>query len=233
MARLPRLSVPDELHLIVHRAADERPVLVEPRDLDAYQACLSDACARHGVALQAFALTPTQVWLLSTPTTEAGLGAALQSLGRSFVAGFNRRHGRCGPLWGGRFRSAVVEAGPYFVDCLRFVDAAPVRLGLVERAEDWSWSTAAHHTGMRRVAGVSDHTLWLRLGNTPFERDAAYRTLLDLPLDPPLVQRLECAAWFGWALGTSAFVEQLAGQVVRRVAPRRRGRPITAEKQPA
>jgi putative transposase len=232
MARLPRLSVPNQLHLIVQRAAAERPVLVEPRDLDAYQALLRDAGARHGVALHAFALTRTRIWLLATPTTEAGLGAALQAVGRGFVAGFNRRHGRSGPLWDGRFRCAVIEAEPYFVDCLRFVDTAPVRQGLVELAEDWAWSSVAHHVGSRRVAGVSDHQLWLTLGNTPFEREAAYRSLLNVPLDPALTQQLERAASSGWALGANDFVGQIAAQVKRRVTPLRRGRTSMAVKRP-
>jgi putative transposase len=232
MARLPRLGVPNQLHLVVHRSPDGQPVLGDSKDLDIYQDCIRDAFVRDGISLHAFSVTPTQVWLLATPHTEAVLGVALQAVGRSFVAGFNRRHGRTGPLWGGRFRSAVVEAEPCFVDCLRFVDAAPVRQGLVERAEDWPWSTAAHHAGLRRVAGVRDHPQWLRLGNTPFERDAAYRTLLDLPLDPNLAQGMERAAWFGWAYGTSQFVEQLAGQLTRRVVPRRRGRPSRTAKQP-
>lgn len=225
MARLPRLSIPNQLHLVVQRAAADKTVLSEPGELDILQVCLREACARYQVALNAFALTRGQVWLLATPTTSAGLGAAMQSVGRSFVAGFNRRHGTIGPFWDGRFRCAVVEATAHFLDCMRFVDNAPVRAGFVEHAPDWSWSSAAHHVGMRRTAGLSDHPHWLQLGNTPFEREAAYRLLLDQALDSALMQRIERAVRAGWVLGTPGYVEQLAAQVSRRLAPLRRGRP--------
>lgn len=232
MARLPRLSVPNQLHLVVHRSAGNRPVLVEARDLDAYQASLRDACARHDVALHAFALSRSQVWLLATPSSDIGLGATMQAVGRSFVASFNRRHARSGSLWDGRYRCAVIESGAHFLDCSRLVDSVPVRHALVDRAEDWSWSSAGHHTGLRRVAGVKDHPQWLVLGNTPFEREAAYRSLLEQPLDSNLAQRLESAAWFGWALGSSTFIDQIVALAGRRVAPLRRGRPAAGSPSP-
>lgn len=224
MARLPRLCVPGLPHLLVHRSADGRAVLCDTSDFDAYQACLRDACSRHALAMHAFALSRAEVWLLATPTDASGLGAAMQTVGRTFVRGFNRRHGRFGPLWEGRFRSAVIEAGTYFVDCLRYVDTVPVRAGLVEQAQEWPWSSASHHLGQRRVAGVSDHPQWLTLGNTPFAREAAYLALLGQPFPPELAEGIERAARLGWPLASEAFVERLAGEVARRVSPLRRGR---------
>ena len=224
MARLPRLSIAHQLHLLVQRAKADQPVLRDPEDCDAYLACLRDASASLAVPIHAFALTPTDVRLLVTPPTDTALGAMLQSIGRRFVNTYNRRHGRNGPLWDGRFRATVVEPEAYFVECLRFIEMAPVRMGLIERAEEWPWSSAAHHAGKRRVSGLSEHPLFWHIGNTPFEREANYRQLLERPLDTAGLQRLEKAALQGWALGSPAFIECVGRLAQRRLTPLPRGR---------
>lgn len=224
MARLPRLSIAHQLHLLIQRAKADQPVLHDAADCDAYLACLRDASVTHGVAVHAFALTPTDVRLLVTPATDTALGALLQAIGRRFVNPYNRRHGRSGPLWDGRFRATVVEPETCFVDCLRFVETAPVRMGLVESAESWPWSSAAHHAGARRVPGLSEHPQFWRIGNTPFEREAVYRQLLALPLDAAPARRLENAALRGWALGSAAFIDSVSALAKRRLVPLPRGR---------
>ena len=40
--------------------------------------------------------------------------------------------------------SCVLDA-PHLWACVRYVERNPVRAGLVERAEDWPWSSAAAH----------------------------------------------------------------------------------------
>jgi putative transposase len=162
--------------------------------------------------------------LLLTPPADLVLGVMLQSIGRRFVPGFNRRHGRSGALWGGRFRSTVVDPEAYFLECLRFVELAPVQHGLTERAEDWPWSSAAQHAGKRAVAGVTEHAQYWAIGNTPFEREAGYRQVLERPLDLATMQRIEHSVLQGWALGSNAFIESLAPLAKRRVVPLPKGR---------
>jgi putative transposase len=224
MARLPRLSIANHLHLLVQRAKSGKQVLANPADLDAYQVCLREASAAHCISIHAFALTRTEVRLLLTPPTDSALGGLLQSIGRSFVPGFNRRNLRTGPLWDGRFRSTVVEPEAYFLECLRFVELAPVQHGLAEHAEEWPWSSAAHHAGRRAVAGMTAHPQLWTIGNTPFEREAGYRQLLERPLDSANVQLIERAVLQGWALGSNAFIESLGRLATRRVVPLPRGR---------
>lgn len=224
MARLPRLSIAHQLHLLIQRAKAAQPVLRDGADCDAYLACLRDASVTHRVAVHAFALTPTDVRLLVTPGTDTALGGLLQAIGRRFVNPYNRRHGRSGPLWDGRFRATVVEPETCFVECLRFVETAPVRMGLIESAEGWPWSSAAHHAGVRRLPGLSEHPQFWRIGNTPFEREAAYRQLLALPLDASQSRRLENAALQGWALGSAAFIDSVSALAKRRLVPLPRGR---------
>lgn len=224
MARLPRLIVPGHAHLVLQRAHAGAPVFRNDDDFAAYRRALVQAAAEHGVALHAWALTPSQVALVITPARVDGPSRMLQAIGRRFGAEYNRRHRRSGALWDGRFRATVLDPAR-LVDGCRWVEWAPVRAGLAGAPAEYPWSSAAHHSGMRADPHITEHPRYWALGNTPFEREAAYRALLDEPLPASLAARLDDAAHKGWALGDAAFVKTLAERAPRRVAPLARGRP--------
>src|SRR5262249_50690343 len=48
-----------------------------------------------------------------------------------------------GPLYQGRFKSFAVAEDEHLWTVLRYVERNPVRAGLVQRAEDWPWSSLA------------------------------------------------------------------------------------------
>jgi putative transposase len=225
LARLPRLVVAGQLHLLVQRSHAGSPVFRGDEDFASYRRALIESAPEHGVAIHAYALTPAQVLLLVTPQTGTGLSRMLQALGRRFGADYNRRHGRSGVLWEGRFRTTVVDAEAHFLDCCRHVEWGPVHAGLVAVPQDYPWSSAAHHTGLRADAAITEHRRYWLLGNTPFEREASYRRLLEQPLPPMVEDRLAQASLKGWAVGDAAFIRSLGEQTARRVTPLPRGRP--------
>ena len=224
MARLPRLSVPDQLHLILLRVRGDRAAFADPEAYAAYLEFLRAESAAAGVAIHAFALTPMRVWILATPPTTTALGAMVQAVGRRFVPRFNRRHGTHGGFWQGRFGAAVVDTGECFLDCLRFIETEPVRGGLVERAQDWPWSSAAHHCGLHSETCLTEHPYYWALGNTPFEREARVKELLATVLPDARRRDIEAAAAHGWALGSAEFIEKMASISTRRLRPLPRGR---------
>jgi putative transposase len=221
MARLPRLAVAGQAHLALMLGHSAQPVFVDDDDRRQFLAALRESALQHGVAVHAYALQPTEVLLLLTPATATALGALMQGLGRRYGAAFNRRHGRRGTLWAGRFRTAVVQAGPHLLDALLHVDLQ----GPVAEGGDAAWSGLGHRLGHRRDPLITDCTAWWALGNTPFEREAAYRRCLADGLAPERAAALADAAHKGWAVGDAAFLAALAQQADRPVQPRPRGRP--------
>jgi len=63
------------------------------------------------------------------------------------------------------------------------------------------------------------------LGNTPFQREAAYRELMEQALTLKETDDFTKATLKGWPLGSSRFKERLEKQASRRIAPLKRGRP--------
>jgi putative transposase len=225
MARLPRLVAPDQPHHIIQTAIDGLTVFRDADDHRAFLRWLREASRQFGLALHAYVLMPDHLHLLATPRDSAALGRAMQWVGRQYVPYFNAKYGRSGTLWQGRYRATVVESERYLLLCCRYIESKPVLEGLVAAPQDYPWSSFAHHSGMQSDPLITDHSLFWALGNTPFEREAAYRLLLEQPPSRNEVQTLNEATRKGWALGSEQFKANLGKQLNRRVDPARRGRP--------
>jgi putative transposase len=231
MARLTRLVAAGHVHHIVQRAVGGIGAFVDAADYEAFLVALRRASTEHGVAVHAFSLLPHEVQLLATPAQAPALSQTMQALARLYVTPFNRRHGRAGTLWQGRFRAAPVQAAAHLLTCLRYVEQAPVRAGAAPLALDHPWSSAAHHVGVSAypwLARLPPESSFWSLGNTPFEREAAYRRLLEEPLAADALAQVESAALKGWPLGSGEFLASIAPGSARRLAPAPRGRPRKA-----
>ena len=69
----------------------------------------------------------------------------------------NFREGWRGHLWQGRFASFVMSE-KHLMGAVRYVERNPVKAELVERAEDWPWSSAAAHCAACDGGEVGDMT---------------------------------------------------------------------------
>lgn len=225
MARLPRLAVAGHAHHVLQRGHSRQAIFLGDQDRLAYLDALREAAANLRVAVHGYVLLDDHVHLLITPPEPAALGQLMQALGRRYVAAFNRRHGRSGTLWEGRFRATVLEPQPHVLGCLRYIEQNPVRAGLAAHAADWPWSSAAHHLGRRRDPVITEPGPWWSLGNTPFDREHAWRALLEDPLVPHNVAQYTASVLKGWVLGSGAFLAEIGAQTDRPLQARPRGRP--------
>ena len=228
MARLPRLELAGHLYLVIQRGRDAQPVFVDDDDRRRYLAAMLDSSRECAVAIHAYALMDDEVLLLVTPAAPASLARFMQALGRRYVKAFNHRHARRGPLWEGRYRTTVVDPASHLLACIRLIEQAPLRRGLVARTSDWPWSSAPHHAGQKSDPLVTEHAAYWQLGNTPFEREARHVLESAVPLDEQDVRRLLDAAHHGWPVGSANFLKALAQTTDRPINPRPRGRPARA-----
>jgi putative transposase len=228
MARLPRLTLAGHPHHLIQRGLNRQPIVVDDTDRERLLADLRECAALHKVVVHAYVLMDNHLHLLVTPESDDSLSRMMQSLGRRYVAFFNKRHGRSGTLWDGRFRAASLEADAHLLACMRYIETNPQRNGQLGRPQDYRWSSAAHHLGLRRDPLVFDHALFWGMGNTPFEREAAYSAWLEQGVSEAEARALGDAALKGWPLGSAGFLRVAGENTQRPVQPRRRGRPPRA-----
>ena len=173
MARLPRLYSPDTPHLLQARLL---PGTVAPtvQMLDQWALWLGQEAARPRMAVHGWAITPAEILLLMTPPDADGLRSLMQTLGRRIAA---QRGG--GKVFAGRYHSALVEPHHWVLPALIWLEQLPLRQELAHDAEHWRWSSARVHSGAHPPGWLTVHADYWACGNTPFDRQARYRMLLQ------------------------------------------------------
>ena len=127
MPRRPRLELPGYPLHVTHRGVNRAATFLDGDDFACYRQWLDEALAEHGVALHAYALMSNHVHLLLTPAAVGSLSRAMSRLGQRYVPAFNRKHGRTGTLWEGRFKSCLVDSERYLLVVHRYIELNPVR----------------------------------------------------------------------------------------------------------
>ena len=232
MARLPRLVLPNHPHYIIQSGNDSQLVFRDDDDYAKLLGWLKESAKEFKVAIHAYVLLPSQLHLLATPATADALAQTMQRVGRYYVPWYNAKYARTGSLFQGRFKTSLIEAGRYFMACSRYIEAQPVRAQLVAEPAHYQWSSYAHHAGLRADSLIVDHSLYWALGNTPFQREAAYIELSRPALAQAEMAVLEAAVLKGWPLGTDRFKQEVQQRAARQVLPAKRGRPFKAKPTP-
>jgi REP-associated tyrosine transposase len=91
--------------------------------------------------------------LIETP--EPNLVAGMRRLNGIYTQAFNRRHGRVGHVFQGRYKSILVDQDSYGLELSRYIVLNPVRARMVKRPEHWVWSS------YRATAGRVATPAWL------------------------------------------------------------------------
>jgi putative transposase len=226
MARLPRLTLTGYPHHVILRGNNRQEIFMSVADREFMRLVLVEEAKQHGVEVHAYVLMSNHIHLLLTPQRDQALPRMMQALGRRYVRHFNLRHGRTGTLWEGRYRSSLIQTERHLLACMVYMDLNPVRAGLVADPAEHLWSSHGHYTGARVDKTLTPHALYWQLGNTPFDREAAYTDLVRAGLSANQVGALTQATLSGWALGDEGFKRGLQSQTERRVSPARAGRPL-------
>jgi len=75
----------------------------------------------------------------------SNLSEFVKDIKQTFSRYYNKKHDRKGFFWGDRFKSVIVENGDTLINCLAYIDLNPVRAGIVEKPEDYRWSSIGYH----------------------------------------------------------------------------------------
>ena len=229
MARQPRLILPHEPHLIVQRGNDNQLIFRDDEDHRRFLEWLRESAKFYRVAIHAYVLMPNHLHVLATPSDEDGLAAMMQKVGRLYVPWFNNKYGRSGTLFQGRFRTSVIDPDAYFLACIRYIELNPLRNQLAFDPLDYPWSSYAHHAGVRPDPLITDHAKYWELGNTPFQREAAFIELAGQGMSGQELDTINAAVLKGAPLGSHAFKVALEHKTKRQILPAKRGRPFKAK----
>lgn len=228
MARLPRYVIPGQPQHIIQRGNNRQAIFAAEADYRFFRDALVEGARKHGLAIHAYVWMTNHVHLLATPEFHDSISKTVQSVGRRYVQYFNYTYRRSGTLWEGRYRSTVVDSEQYLLTLMRYIELNPVRADMATHPGDYPWSSYRRNAlgGIGPEADfVVPHPEYLRLGQAMEERQNSYRQLFDTSIEiNDLTQIRECTHK-GWALGGTAFTEQIEALAQRRATSQGVGRP--------
>ncbi|RAH38203.1 transposase [Halomonas sp. SL1] len=207
MARPTRLLLPETAVHLVQRGNNRGACFVHRRDAIQYLAMLDEVRQIYEVEIHAYVLMTNHVHLLATPRGEPdGISTMMKGLGQRYAQYFNRRHGRTGGLFEGRYRSSLVAETRYLFACYRYIELNPVRAGMVSHPADYRWSSYAANALDRHDPLITAHAAYHDLACRPEHRCERYRHLFDTDLPAGLLDEIRQQTRRGKPLG------QLGGQ---------------------
>jgi putative transposase len=197
------------------RHAEGQPTFFKEEDYRAYLGLMAAACAEHGLSVPAWCLMPNLVHLIGVPDVPQSLALAIGRAHGRYTRAVNFRENWRGYLWQGRFSSCPMDAAPTPA-AARYVERNPVRAGLVKRAWDWAWSSAAAY-----VEGGGDRLL--ASGGPLVAEVKDWRRFLGQEEDEEDLRRLRRHGRTGWPLGSHEFVTDMERLLARILALRKPG----------
>jgi len=216
MSRIARVVIPGVPHHVMRQSNRGEKAFRRKADWQRYLELLAQYAPMHGLAIQAYCLMADHVHLVAVPKTAASLAGALKPVNLRYSQELNRRLGVSGLLWQGRFSSCPLD-DEHLWAAIRFVERNPVRAGLVQRARDYEWSSAAAHCGLREDPLLAElkPPAWL----TSWARWLRGRE------DEEMVRRLRLRTRTGRPAGSESFVKRLERRTGRRLHVLPIGRP--------
>jgi len=152
MSRIARVVVPGVPHHVTQCGNRRMDILFSDKDRQAYLDLLREFGNKHGVRYRGCGLISSHVDLIAVPQTEQSLAQGIGLAHKACTRLINFRENWRGYLWQGRFFSCPLDEA-HAQQALRYVEPNPVRVNLVERAEDWAWSSQFD----RLTAGARGH----------------------------------------------------------------------------
>ena len=225
MPRRPRTHLDDVPLHIVQRGHNREPCFFAEEDYYAYLHWLGEALRETGCVLHAYALMTNHVHLLFSPKKAESVPRLVISLGRRYVQYINTAYRRTGTLWDSRYKSSLIQAETYLLECMRYIELNPVRAAMVEDPAHYRWTSYRANGLGQADALISPHPLYLALRRTAAARLEAYRALFRAHLEQSAIDDIRLALNQNQPLGNSRFYSRIARMTGERRQARPRGRP--------
>jgi putative transposase len=147
------------------------------------------------------------------------------SLGRRYVQYVNTTYRRTGTLWDSRYKSSLIQADTYLLQCMRYVELNPVRAAMVDDPAHYRWTSYRSNALGQASMIVSPHPLYIAMGSTGPRRQGAYRAFFRAHLDEAAIADIRLALNQNQPLGDNRFYASIENMMGERREARQRGRP--------
>ena len=213
MPRLPRLVIPHCPHHVINRGNRRQNVFFSDNDKRLYCEILFRETNKAGIAIWTYCLMNNHVHLILVPKKKDSLAKGIGEAERKYSRIINLRYDWKGHLWQERFKSNPMGED-YLYSAVRYIERNPVRAGIVEKAEDYNFSSAKAHVFGGKDKLLSDFFLTSVIPD--------WASYLRLETSHSEKNLFRSHAKSGYPLGNDEFIdrlESLMGMSLRKKKP--------------
>ncbi len=217
MPRANRYILPGHIYHLTHRCHDRQFLLRFAKDRENYRRRLRQAALDSEASLLTYNITRNHVHLLVYAEGVDSTARLMQQAAGEMARDYNRRKGRSGAFWEGRYHATMVGSGEYLWECLKYIELNMVRCGVATHPSEWEWSGYGELMGWRKRHQLLDvdKLLWLVRCGSAMEFRAHFNAALNKALLDHELERQ--AKWTeAIAVGERAFVEGIEAQIQSR-----------------
>ena len=172
MPRSRRVALGGICYHVLNRGNCRKTVFLCPSDYAEFVRLIGEANQRIRMRLLAYCLMPNHFHLVLWPRGDQDMGKWLQWVLTTHVRRHHLRHGTDGRIWQGRTKQFPIQEDHHLLTVTRYVERNPLRAGLVNKAEDWQWSSLNRTSEGEEMPGlvegpVPKYLKWLEFVNEP------------------------------------------------------------------
>jgi putative transposase len=160
---------------ITNRGNDKKVIFPQPIDYGSFLVLLREARERFDVQLFSYCLIVTHFHLVVRAANLEAISAYMHYIEREHACDLRscyRSKGH-GHIFQRRYWNDPIESDAHLLRVMRYVEANPVRAGLVARPHDWEWGSF-----WDRVTGERDI-----IHPAPFGLPPDWETIVSFPMD--------------------------------------------------
>lgn len=225
MGRYARKTIADVPYHVIHRGNNRQPIFFCYDDYQFFLESIESAKDKYKCRLYSFVLMTNHVHLLLEPVEDSeNLAYFMKHIAQRYGQYVNKHYKRSGTLWEGRFKSSPVSSDRYLLACSRYIEMNPVRAGIVEKSEDYKFSSYRARVGLKELRMLDHAPAYLSLGNTASERQSAYKRWFHESIPKAEWELIRESVQRNWAFGNNWFKEEMEKVLERRFEIKKAGR---------
>lgn len=214
MPRIARIIVPGVAHHLTQRGNRRQPVFFSDQDKNLYLRLLLSEIEGTGLKIAGYCLMNNHVHHQPIPRRPEDIAAIFKEVHRKYTTIINIREKWRGHLWQERFWSFPMDDAHKY-RAIRYSELNPVRAGIVKKAEDYPWSSARCHLGLKKdpLVSLSEFAM------SPKE----WAEFLKEGEEEIFAEKLRLHSRTGRPLGSAEFITRLEILMGRSLVPQRPG----------